>query len=112
MQNIVFSREDFHLTFVPYPNFKAILKLDGRFVKTHFRNIIEYTNTSPAMIEYVNHYLEIDNKVFHSINCTLIGRIRASHEVHRIIRTSQMMLRWLLVSYNWYKCNLCTNVCP
>ena len=46
-------------TFTPYPSYRAILKLDGRFVTTHFWASVEYANTSPAMIEYVKGRLDI-----------------------------------------------------
>ena len=36
-------------TFTPYPGHREILKFDGRFVTTHFRASVEYTNTSPAI---------------------------------------------------------------
>ena len=51
-------------TFTPYLDFRAILKLDGRFVTTHFRESVEYANTSPAMIEYVKSRLDIDDRFF------------------------------------------------
>ena len=43
----------FPSTFTSYPDFQAILKQDGRFVATNFRESVEYAITSPAMIEYV-----------------------------------------------------------
>ena len=83
MQNTVFNWED--------PGYRAILKLDGRFVTTYFRESVEYTNTSPAMIEYVKSPIDIDGTVFCSINWTSVGRIQASHGTNRIVRTSKVM---------------------
>ena len=37
-------------TYTPYPGYRAILKLDSRFVTTHFRASVEYANTSTAMM--------------------------------------------------------------
>ena len=39
-------------SFIPFPSYRAMLKLDGCCVATHFRESVEYANTSPAMIEY------------------------------------------------------------
>ena len=99
-------------SFTPFPGYRAMLKLDGRCVTTHFRESVEYANASPAMIEYATARLNIDDAVFHSINWTSIGRVRTSHKIERIARTSKMMYRWLPVGHNWYKCNLATDVCP
>ena len=57
---------------LPYPGYRAILKLDGRFVNTYFRVSVECANISPAMIEYVKDRLDIDDTIFHSINWTSI----------------------------------------
>ena len=46
------------------------------------------------------------------INWTSIGKVRANHGIHRIVRTSKMMYRWLPVGHNWIKCNLASDKCP
>ena len=89
-----------------------MLKLDSRCVTTHFRESVEYANTSPAMIAYATSRFNIDEVIFYSINWTSMGRVRASHRIGRIARTSKMIYCWLPVDHNWYKCNLATNVCP
>ena len=98
-------------SFIPFPGYRAMLKLDGCCVTTHFRESVEYVDTSPAVIEYAMDQLNIDDAIFHSINWTSIGQVRASHRIEQVVRTSKMMYRWLLVSHNWYKCNLATDVC-
>ena len=37
-------------TFTVYPDYRAILKLDVRFITIHFRASVEYANIFPAMI--------------------------------------------------------------
>ena len=64
------------------------------------------------MIDHVKHRLQIDNRNFHSINWTSIGRVQASHIIYCIARTRKISFRWLPVGHNWYKCNLGTDVCP
>ena len=54
--------------FIHFPGYRAMLKLDGRCVTTHFRESVEYANTSPAMIEYTKGQLDIDDAISHSMN--------------------------------------------
>ena len=63
------------------------------------------------MVEYAADRLNIDDAIFHSINWTSIGGMRASHRIERVVRTSRIMYQWLPVGHNWYKCNLVTDVC-
>ena len=98
--------------FEPLPGYRAMLKLGDNWITTHFRECVNFANTSPAMIEYVLRRLNIDLETFHTINWTSIGRVRATHRIHRIVRTSKMMFRWMAVGHNWTKCNLPSDKCP
>ena len=98
--------------FRPFPGYRAMLKLNGRWITTHFRECIQFANVAPPMIEYVKRRLDIDDATFHSINWTSIGRVRATHKFGRIVRTSKMMYGWMPVGHNWYKCKLESDRCP
>ena len=98
--------------FEPLPGYRAMLKLGNNWITAHFRECVSFASTSPAMIDYVLRRLNIDFETFHCINWTSIGRVRATHKIHRIVRTSKMMFRWMAVGHNWNKCNLPSDKCP
>jgi hypothetical protein len=98
--------------FTPLPGYRAMLKLDGEWVTTHFRACVDFTNTAPVMRDYVMHRLDISSRVFDDIDWSIIGKVRASHRINRIVRTSKMMYRWLPVGHNWKQCNLPSDKCP
>lgn len=79
-------------SFHPLPGYRAMLKLDGEWVTTHFHDCVEFAHNAPAMKAYVMRRLDIDSRTFDDIDWKSIGRVRATHQNHRRIRTSKMKL--------------------
>ena len=98
--------------FSPLPGYKAMLQLNDGWVTTHYRECIEFANTAPDLQEYAKKRLNFDDETFNDVNWDAIGRVRAHHKMHRIVRTSKMIYRWMPVGHNWQKCKLESDRCP
>lgn len=92
--------------------YKAMLKLGGQWVTTHFRENVGFASTAAPMVQYAIKRLKITEDIFHTINWYIVGRVRASHRIHRVVRTSKMLYRWLPVGANWRQCKLDSDRCP
>ena len=64
------------------------------------------------MVDYILQRLNISLDTFHVIDWESIGKVRSSHHINRIVRTSKMLYGWLPVGHNWKKCNLVSDKCP
>ena len=89
-----------------------MLKLGDDWITTHFRECVQFSNTSPAMTSYILQRLDITLDIFHTIDWDSIGTVRSSHHINRVVRTSKMLYGWLPVGHNWLKCNLTSDKCP
>ena len=98
--------------FTGLPGYKAMLKLGGQWVTTHFRESVGFASTATPLIQYATSGLKITDEVFQTINWYIIGRVRATHRINRVVRTSKMLYRWLPVGANWRQCNLDSDRCP
>ena len=67
------------------PGYKAMLKLGGQWVTTHFRENVGFASTASPIIQYAIKRLKITEDIFHTINWYIVGRVRASHRIHRVL---------------------------
>ena len=95
-------------SFQSSPGYRAMLKLNGQWVTTQFRNYVKFANVAPQMAEYIKGRLDINDATFQLINWqgTYI-----SHSIRRKVRTIKMMYQWLPVGRNWTKFNIETDKC-
>ena len=67
--------------FQPYPGYRAMIKINGRWITTHFRDCVRFANTSPPMSEYIKGCLSMDNETFQTVNWMAICKVRISHPI-------------------------------
>ena len=90
----------------PMDGFRAMLRLNNKWITSNLRKHVCYANTAPDLREYGCKRLKISSAVYDTINWKAIGKVRSTHRINKIVRISKMLFGWMPVGHNWLKCSL------
>ena len=97
---------------VPMDGYRAMLRLNNKWITSNLRKHVCYANTAPDLREYGCKRLKISSAVYDTINWKAIGKVRSTHCINKIVQISKMLFGWMPVGHNWRKCSLRSNRCP
>ena len=91
---------DISLLAPPYEGSKAMLKIDGTWITSHYGREIHRASKGPKIVKYCKKRHNWDQATVDLINWELIGKVRRKQKWHHFVHTMKIMHGWLPVMHN------------